>query len=80
MNYKSAYLSNDVIKCYYARTDEQFYNLIINNCYTDCICCDSGNCDVIDTYCNEIISVLSRYNIWNDSEDSKKRISNVNME
>ena len=59
VNNKSANWSNDVIKYYYARTGEQLGNVTVNDCYTDGMCCDSGHCNMIDTYCNDIISVLS---------------------
>ena len=63
VNNKSANWSNDAIKCYYAKSGEKLYNLTANDCYTDGICCDSGHCDMIDTYCNGIIFVLSRSTI-----------------
>ena len=41
------------------------------------MCCDSGHCDMIDTYFNEIISVLSRSTVWHDNEGNKQ--SNINV-
>ena len=38
-------------------------NLIVNDCYTDGMCCNSGHFDMIDTYCNEIISKLNK-KLW----------------
>ena len=67
VNNKSANWSNDAIKCYYTRTGEQLYNLTVNDCYTDGMCCNISHCDVIDTYCHDIISVLSRSIVWHDN-------------
>ena len=77
INNKSANWSNDAIKCYYARTCEQLYNLTVDDCYTAGMCCDCGHCDMIDTCCNDIISVLSRSTVWHDNEGSKQSNSNV---
>ena len=41
------------------------------------MCCDSGHCDMIDTYCNDIIFVLSRSTVWHDNECSKQSNSKV---
>ena len=53
------------------------WHLTVDDCYTDGMCCDSDHCDMIDTYCNDIISVLSRSTVWHDNEGSKQRNSNV---
>ena len=60
VNNKSANWNNDAIKCYYARTCEQLYNLTVDDCYTGGMCCDCGHCDMIDIYCNDMIYLFSR--------------------
>ena len=42
VNNKSTNWSNKAIKCYYANTGEQLYNLTVNDYYTDGMCCDSA--------------------------------------
>ena len=78
VNNKSANWSNDAIKCYYARTGEQLCNLTVNDCYADGMCCDSSHCDIIDTFCDDIISVL-RSTVWHDNEGSKQSNRNVRI-
>ena len=41
------------------------------------MCCDSGHCDMIYTYCSKIISVLSRSTVWHDNVGCKQSNSYV---
>ena len=42
-----------------------------------CVAIVHGHCDIIDTYCNDILSVLNRSTVWHDNKGSKQSNSNV---
>ena len=59
------------------KTGEKLCHMTVNDCYIEGMYNYSGDCNMINNYCKEIISVLSMFSIWHENDESKQYNSNV---